>query len=70
MPTFALPVDLVDRITSLATDLESFVTDARDQWTERSERWQESGDGVAADGWIEEVEQLGETLTNLPSKPE
>jgi hypothetical protein len=71
MPTsFALPAELVDRVRSLAAELESFVTDARDEWNERSERWQESGDGVDADGWLEEVEQVGEALTGLPTKPE
>lgn len=68
--TFALPAALLDRVRSLAADLETFVTDARDEWSQKSEKWQDSGEGADADGWLEEVEQVGDALTGLPAKPE
>ena len=70
MSAFRLPAELAERVTALAADLESFVTGARDEFAERSERWQESDDGVAVDGWLEEIEQVGDALTSLPTSPE
>lgn len=67
---FALPKDLDERTASLASDLANWASEARDAWDERSERWQESDAGIAADAWIETLAELADTLEHIEKEPE
>lgn len=64
-----LPDDLRQRVRELASDLSQFITDAREEFDNRSERWRDSADGVAVDGWIDEVGQVADALEDLAGGP-
>jgi uncharacterized protein YukE len=66
---FKLPTDLATRIAELAADLDSTAQELRDEWSGKSERWQEGDTGQNADTWIEELAELSDTLSNLEPEP-
>lgn len=67
---FALPAELAQRVAALASDLSGYLEDARAEFDTRSDRWRDSDRGVAVDGWLDDVDNLAETLEALPAEPE
>lgn len=67
---FRLDPKLVKRINELASDLSGAAEGFREAWSEESERWQEGSRGMAADTWIEELENVVDTLETVTEKPE
>jgi hypothetical protein len=70
MASFRLDNDLSERITALESDLRGAAQTFRDEWEERSERWQESDAGTDADAWIESLDQAADELSAITPKPE
>ncbi|WP_435581603.1 hypothetical protein [Amycolatopsis thermoflava] len=66
MAAFSLPKDLTMRIATLATDMEDFVAEQREEFYARSDRWQESEAGVSAEAWLEQADDLAEMLEQFP----
>lgn len=66
---FNLNSDLYKRITALESDLRAAADELRTDWDERTERWQESDAGGAADTWVEELHEVADTLDRVTPKP-
>lgn len=58
------------RIASLSSDLQNEYDELQDVFDNRSDTWRDSDIGMAADGWLESLEELIETLENFPEEPE
>lgn len=67
--TFKLDTDLAKRIAELASDLHAAIELFRDEWANRSERWQESDAGMEVDTWIEDLERIADDLDAVDDKP-
>lgn len=67
---FKVSADLNKRIETLASDLRDAAEEFRNLYDERSERWQEGDAAMAADTWIESIENLADELENMPERPE
>jgi len=65
---FRLSDELAARISSLASDLGTEARELRDQWEERSERWQDGDRGTEVSAWIDELDDLAESLDSLDTK--
>jgi predicted transcriptional regulator len=67
--SFELPEELRERVVTLASDLSSLALEAREAFDESRENWRDSDEGVAVDGWIEEIDELAQQLENVPEVP-
>lgn len=68
---FKLDPELTKRVAELETDVRAAADEFRAMWDdERSERWQESDAGTAADSWIETLYELADALEGLTEEPE
>lgn len=70
MSAFKLDPDLAKRIAELESDIRAATQEFRDAWDDRSERWQESDAGTAAETWIEELDNLADSLEAVTDRPE
>lgn len=57
--------ELSDRVGIGSSDLHSLVEDARGEYEERSERWQDSDKGSEVSEWIDVMENLADELEEL-----
>lgn len=69
MRKFELPAELVSAVASLASELDTFLQDARDSYEERSERWRDSDEAVEVDGWMDDIGAVVDALEALPTVP-
>jgi len=65
---FRLSDELTARISSLASDLGTEVRELRDIFDEKSERWQEGEKANDILAWIDELDDLAESLDSLDTK--
>lgn len=65
-----LDTELYKRIAELQSDLVNAAAELRDLFADRSERWQESDAGMAAETWIESIENLTDELDSITQEPE
>ena len=66
---FKISDDLAARISSLASEVGTEARELRDQWDEKSDRWQEGEEGNDVLSWIDELDDLAETLDTVLTKP-
>lgn len=62
---WALAPDTESLVDALRLHLDCHVTELRDRWSDKSERWQESDQGTEVDAWIEALGDLMDTLDNF-----
>jgi hypothetical protein len=67
---FRLNNELITKINQLASDLNTAAETFRDDWSGRSERWQEGDTGTAVDAWIESLDNLVSDLEAVEAEPE
>jgi hypothetical protein len=65
-----LPSGWVSNFREIRNELENYVLDLRDQFDEQSEKWQESEKGQAVETWLEELDEIAETMDRLEDAPE
>jgi hypothetical protein len=70
MATFKLDPDLYKRIVELESDLRSAADDLRNDFDEKSERWQDSAVGDLTRAWIDDLEEVVDRLDTVSKKPE
>lgn len=68
--TFELPAEIKVMVAALASNLATYVAEARESFDETADGWRDSTTGIAVDGWIDELGNLADDLENLPEKPE
>lgn len=66
---FTLSNELVKKIGELATDLSADRDTVQERWDRRSETWQGSDEGNHVLAWIQELDDLVDTLENLEKSP-
>jgi len=76
METFRLPDEILQSIqgsldtaegalTEAADELNDFVTDAREEWDERDEKWQNSAEGERVGTWLDTLEDQATDLADI-----
>lgn len=65
-----LSAEIGGRIATLSSDLQNEYDELQEVFDNRSDTWRDSDIGTAADGWLETLEELIETLENFPEEPE
>lgn len=64
-----VPADLAQRIAELASDLTQYLSDAREEFDGKSERWRDGDTGIAVDGWLDEVGEIADALEDFVNSP-
>jgi hypothetical protein len=57
-------------IDSLVINLTAELTDLRDEYDDKSDTWKLGDDGVAADGWLDNLDRLIGDLEAVEHQPE
>ncbi len=70
-----VPDKLLKAISEVHRDLDYHIQDLRNEWDDRSERWQESDRGNEVLGWIDLLEDAAREfesvlIDDLPATPE
>lgn len=72
MPTanqWQMPEELRAQLGAAYSALNDFLTDTRDTFDARSERWREGDTGTAVEGWLSDLDDLAESLENVDHTP-
>ncbi len=67
---FKIGAKLSKQLDEAKAELTVFVDEARDLFDLRSERWRDSDQGTLTEEWLEHLNELVESLENLPNSPE
>lgn len=67
--TFVLPEKVKTCLADAETALRDYTADARAAWDARSARWQESDAGDEVSGWLDELEDLADSLDQVEEEP-
>jgi uncharacterized protein YukE len=57
-------------LATAAETLRDEVAEHRSEFDDKSERWREGDAGTATEAWLDELDNLVDTLDNLDAKPE
>jgi hypothetical protein len=66
---FQLSAKLFEQISTVTGALNDEIADLREAYDDRSERWREGDAGTDVAAWLDELDELAETLENLSSEP-
>lgn len=67
---FELPPDLSKQLATMASELTTFLEEAREEFDNRSDTWRDSDTGAAVDAWLERLENLCDDLENVADEPD